>query len=134
MLDKAAFFLWKKNGHATMRNMIGYDPKEITVIHGCATGADTIGGECAKMRGCNVLEFPAPWGDVEGKPDYQIGTRADGSKYWKAAGPYRNRQMLAEGRPDIILAFHSDIANSKGTLDMIKASNKAGLEVRLYAG
>ena len=110
------------------------------LIHGDATGADRMSqkitledmnykGEPKK----DILVFPAPWDDIEGKPEYQLGTRKDGSKYWKAAGNFRNRQMLTEGKPELVLAFYDDIAKSKGTLDMIKAANKAGVEVRLYA-
>jgi hypothetical protein len=105
----------------------------IYVIEGEAPGADTLGRKVAEELGLKVLPFPAPWNDIEGKPAHQIGTRNDGSKYWKAAGPYRNQQMLTEGKPDIVLAFHNDIGNSKGTLDMIKRANKAGVEVRIYA-
>ena len=78
-----------------------------------------------------VKKYPAPWNDVEGKPTSQIGFRQDGTKYWKAAGPARNREMLKE-KPDIVLAFHNDIEKSKGTKDMVMAANKAGIIVCIY--
>ena len=50
----------------------------------------------------NIIKFPADW-----------------NKYGKAAGVLRNQQMLDEGHPDLVVYFHKDIENSKGTKDMI---------------
>ena len=101
---------------------------EIILIHGCCQGADEISekvlwyakricGICVDST-CyfNVVRFPADW-----------------DKYGKAAGLIRNQQMIDEGKPDIVLAFHNNIAKSKGTMDMIKRANAAGVEVRIYA-
>lgn len=112
-----------------------------TLIYGCCKGADRMSYNIVRKEfvtpigdvAFNVLPFPAPWDDIEGKPDYQIGVRQDGKKYWKYAGPFRNQQMIDEGKPDIVLAFHNNIAKSKGTMDMIKRANAAGIEVRIYA-
>ena len=89
--------------------------KYSTIIQGCAKGADSMAFDYADEYGIECLGFPADW-----------------NKYGKAAGPIRNQQMLDEGKPDLVLAFHNDIRNSKGTLDMISRANKAGIEVRLY--
>jgi hypothetical protein len=35
--------------------------------------------------------------------------------------------------PDLVLAFHPDLKNSKGTKDMVERAEKAGIEVRIYA-
>ena len=72
------------------------------VIEGAARGADQMAGEIASGMGIPVVEYPAQWG-----------------LYGKAAGNIRNQQMLDEGKPDFILAFHNDIQHSKGTKDMI---------------
>jgi hypothetical protein len=85
------------------------------VIEGEARGADTMGRLAAEDFGIPVLKFPANWG-----------------VYGKVAGPIRNRQMLSEGRPDLVLAFHNDIANSRGTKDMVKAAMKAGIETHVW--
>ena len=61
-----------------------------------------------------VLAFPADW-----------------DKYHKAAGHIRNQQMLTEGKPTLVLAFHHDLARSKGTKDMVRRALKAGLAVYL---
>ena len=87
------------------------------IIHGDARGADRIGAEAAKQLGVpkdRVLAFPADW-----------------NKYHKAAGPIRNSQMLAKGKPTLILAFHLDLQTSRGTRDMIIKGLKADLPVYL---
>jgi len=78
------------------------------IIHGDAKGADSLAGEWAKERGIECKPFPADW-----------------TRYKNAAGPIRNTQMLAEGKPQGVLAF----PGGNGTADMIKKSIKAGLLV-----
>lgn len=87
------------------------------IIHGDARGADRMGVEVAQKLGVSkdrILAFPAEW-----------------HKYHKAAGPIRNQQMLMEGKPTLVLAFHDHIVKSKGTKDMINISRKAGVPVFL---
>lgn len=84
------------------------------IIEGDARGADRLGGKAAEYFELPILKYPAPW-----------------STYGNAAGPIRNRQMLEEGKPDVVLAFHDDILNSKGTKNMMEISHKAGLQVIL---
>ena len=107
--------------HSRLTDNRGYSLREsVTIIHGNAPGADTLGKQAALDLGIpeeNILSFPADW-----------------KTHGKTAGPIRNKQMLAEGKPDIVLAFHDDIGRPNcGTLDMIKQANKAGVNVRLYA-
>jgi YspA, cpYpsA-related SLOG family len=92
--------------------LYGDDYIEI-IIHGGANGADTIAGDIAKKRFIPVKVYPADW-----------------KKHGKAAGSIRNQQMLDEGKPDIVLAFPDP--KSKGTWDMIRKANNAGIEVRVY--
>jgi hypothetical protein len=84
------------------------------VIEGEAKGADTQGRIAAARAGIPVLKFPADW-----------------LKYGKAAGPIRNRQMLNQGKPTVVLAFHNNIAESKGTADMVGIARAAGLHVEV---
>jgi len=84
------------------------------VIEGDARGADRIGGHIAAALGHEVLVFPAQW-----------------DKFHRAAGLIRNQQMLTEGKPDRVLAFHRDLARSKGTKDMVARSKWAGLPVEV---
>src|SRR3972149_6405940 len=74
-----------------------------TLIEGEARGADSIARDEAILAGIKVLPFPANW-----------------AKYGRAAGPIRNQQMLDEGQPDLVVAFHNDIDNSKGTKNMVE--------------
>lgn len=62
--------------------------------------------DVAKELGFIVLPFPADW-----------------SRYGRAAGPIRNRQMLDQ-KPSLVLAFHSDIAHSKGTADTVREAQR----------
>lgn len=108
-----------------MRNIINdiFDKGDI-LITGCAKGADTMAWEI-------ILE---DWVDFTGEPVIKVlPFPAYWNKYGKSAGIIRNKQMLDEGKPNLVLAFYNDISKSKGTLDMIKQSNKAGVEVRLYS-
>lgn len=77
-----------------------------TLIHGAARGADNLAAEWAVARGIPQQAFPARW-ETEGK----------------AAGPKRNRRMLAEGCPDIVVAF----AGGRGTEDMKRVARNAGV-------
>jgi hypothetical protein len=86
------------------------------VIEGGAKGADMCGREAAMTLNIPYQEFRARWED-----------------YGKGAGPIRNQQMLDEGQPDVVLAFHDDLPNSKGTKDMIRRAKKAGIPVRHYS-
>lgn len=88
-----------------------------TVIEGEARGADTLAREVAEEYGISVLAFPANW-----------------NKYGRAAGPIRNKQMLDEGKPDLVIAFHNNITESKGTKNMLSQARERGIPTRLYNG
>ena len=88
---------------------------DITIISGMAKGADTLALDWAAVNWCPVLEFPADW-----------------DKYGKRAGPIRNQQMLDEGKPDLVVAFHGkprDDGRKTGTQDMVERAKKVGVEV-----
>lgn len=80
------------------------------IIQGGARGADTHAKEWAQYYPKPFLHFPANW-----------------KKYGKAAGPIRNTQMLREGKPDLVIAFHDNIKKSKGTADMVRQARKASI-------
>lgn len=84
-----------------------------TVIHGAQKGADIIGSKVASKFGLIVTAFHPQW-----------------FRYGLGAGPIRNQQMLDE-HPDLVLAFHNDIENSKGTINMVRQARDAKIEVRL---
>jgi len=78
------------------------------LIHGAATGADTMAEKFGEWAGIPTKAYPADW-------------KAHG----KAAGPIRNAQMLEDGRPDIVVAFEG----GRGTADMIAKAERAGIPV-----
>jgi hypothetical protein len=57
------------------------------------------------------------------------------SKYGKSAGPKRNKKMIdvLDKDKDVLLAFHRDIASSKGTLNTINLAKNKGVKVFLYS-
>lgn len=85
-----------------------------TVIQGGQRGADTLAKQVAYELGLPVIQINAEW-----------------TKYGKAAGPIRNRLMLKED-PDLVIAFHEDVQNSKGTINMIVQARAAGKPVEIY--
>lgn len=78
------------------------------VIHGGARGADTHAGWAATAVDIPVAVYPADW-----------------ATHGRRAGPIRNAQMLAEGRPDAVLAF----PGGRGTADMVRQARAAGVPV-----
>lgn len=86
------------------------DHNEIILLHGAAKGADTLAGEVGASLDFRVVAIPADW-----------------ERYGRAAGPIRNRQMLDE-QPDLVIAFHDDIENSKGTKDCLMEAERRGID------
>lgn len=82
----------------------------LIVIHGGAKGADTLADDWAKSRGVHRESYHANW-----------------ERFGKAAGPVRNQLMIDEGKPELVVAFHDFLPNSKGTRDMVSRARKAGI-------
>lgn len=82
--------------------------KGLTIIHGNAPGADRAAGRWPEESWATVEVFPADW-----------------DKYGKAAGAVRNKQMLVEGKPDLVVAF----PGGKGTKNMIEQALHAKVPV-----
>ena len=74
------------------------------IIHGAATGADTIAGEWAASRGVQQMRFPI--------------TSQDWRRLGLVAGPMRNHRMLLVGKPDGVIAFRG----GAGTEDQVRRS------------
>jgi hypothetical protein len=68
------------------------------IIHGAASGADSLADRWAAEHNIPVHVFPADW-----------------MTHHRAAGPIRNKQMLDEGTPDVVVAF----PGNKGTRNMV---------------
>lgn len=102
-------------------------PDTVTLcIHGDAPGADTLAGGIAESLGFVVRAVPA-------HRKHTKNCKSDCNEYGgKSAIPIRNRKMLAV-RPDIILAFHTDIGASKGTADMVALGRAAKIKTRVFS-
>jgi hypothetical protein len=85
------------------------------MINGLARGADQMAVDWADAHDIWVEGYPAQW-----------------TQQGRAAGPIRNQQMLDEGRPELVLAFHDNLDESKGTKDMVTRARKAGITVLHY--
>jgi len=87
-----------------------------TLIHGGARGADRLSGIVAEELGIKVDKvYYANW-----------------PKYGRSAGPIRNQEMLTLGKPNLVLAFHPNLSQSKGTKDMVERATRAGVPVKLF--
>lgn len=105
------------NNKTRLWEMLDAYSKDIDlIIEGDACGADRMSREWGNDRGLMVMTFPADW-----------------NTYGKSAGPIRNRQMLKEGYPHIVFAFHNNIKSSKGTKDMIGIALKQSIPVLLVS-
>jgi len=83
--------------------------KEVEIIHGGATGADTLAGEWAYSRNMPVRIYLADW-----------------DSYGRAAGPIRNKEMLEDGKPDLVVAFPGGF----GTNNMVEQALNAKVPVQ----
>lgn len=88
-------------------NALNELPADTVIIHGGARGADEMAGKMAEdILGLEVEVYEADW-----------------ERYGRAAGPIRNKQMLDEGKPGLVIAFLKP--GSKGTKHMIKIAREA---------
>lgn len=94
----------------TMDYLLSNVKDDITIICGKARGADTLGEQYAKERGCTLQYFPADW-----------------ERYGRSAGYRRNVQMAENA--DALVAFWN--GKSMGTRHMISAAKSHGLRVRV---
>jgi len=102
-----------KDRQAIFRVLYGF-PKDTIIINGDCRGADKLSTEVAQELGFDVHSYPADWDNLG-----------------KAAGPLRNRAMLLQEEPDLVIAFHSNIKESKGTKDMCQYAKSQGVPVVL---
>ena len=100
---------------------------DITIISGTASGADSFAIDYAKDRGYKLIEKPAPWNDIKGKPPKEIRWNSRGEKYWIRAGEFRNIEMAEIG--NILILFWD--GKSKGSRNMLQEADKRGLKIRI---
>lgn len=98
----------------TALSRLGADCARCVLIHGGASGADTIAADWAKKLEWDVVAFPA---------------REDIYGPWPACGAKRNSALVA-ARPDVCLAF--PLPGSRGTWDAVRKAKSAGVRVVVY--
>lgn len=89
-----------------VRNILHQLPKDTIIIQGGCRGADTLAKEVSLELGFLIKTYYPEW-----------------NKYGKGAGVIRNRRMLEED-PNLVIAFHDHLEDSKGTLNMLTESRK----------
>jgi len=82
-----------------------------TLIYGVCRGADICAARWTNSVPVTTDAYPADW-----------------KKYGKAAGFIRNKQMLVEGKPDLVIAF----PGGAGTESMVGLAEEAGIRVIDY--
>jgi hypothetical protein len=98
-----------------IRSRLSQLPPGSEIIEGGAPGADKLSRFEALKLDMKVTEFPAEW-----------------KKYGRAAGPIRNRKMLDE-KPDLVIAFHPDLSQSRGTADTVREAKRRGIPVEVIS-
>ena len=88
-------------------------PYNTTIIEGGCKGADLLAREVSLEIGLELVEFPAIW-----------------KRYGKAAGHIRNIKML-NTKPDLLIAFHEDLKNSKGTKHIVDEAKRRGIKTEV---
>jgi hypothetical protein len=99
------------NDEGKVFSVLDYIHNEIKItgiVHGAASGADTLAGKWALSRSIPQIKFPAQW-----------------DLYGKSAGYIRNKEMLEKGKPNLVVAF----PGGKGTANMIKLAEDANVKV-----
>jgi predicted Rossmann-fold nucleotide-binding protein len=87
---------------------------KVTLIHGDAIGLDTIAAKEAQESFWWTEPYPV--------------TKEEWKTYGKKAGHLRNRKMLSESKPHILLSF----PGGNGTADCVKAALSMGIPVESF--
>ena len=89
-------------------------PPDVRVISGGAPGADYLAERARKKYNLDGKVYKANW-----------------TMFGKAAGPIRNRRMIEDESPYLVVAFHNYISRSRGTRDMLLKAKKKGIRYQL---
>jgi YspA, cpYpsA-related SLOG family len=93
---------------ALLEDRLAGIPAVAVIVEGGALGADRLAREFGQQRGITVETFSADW-----------------EKHGRAAGPIRNKRMLNEGNPNLVVAF----PGGRRTANMVKQAREAGVRV-----
>jgi hypothetical protein len=116
--------------------------RDWAIANGLAHGLDVptqgyVDTHCHHQRVGNLIRYPAHW-------DHNLGIGRSDHGPWKcdsackevtgrAAGAIRNKRQL-ESNPQVVLAWHHNIRESKGTLNMLMVAKKAGIPHYVIGG
>lgn len=89
--------------------------QHLFIVHGAASGVDTVAKMWAYRNGVAHAEFPAMW-----------------PTFGKRAGVVRNVLMFDIINPNLVLAFHEDLEKSRGTKHCMAEAEKRGIEVKYF--
>jgi hypothetical protein len=106
--DRTRFFHFMDRVLETIKGTGETPKRDVVIIHGAARGADTLADDYARERELRVIRYLADW-----------------KTHGRGAGPIRNKLMLTDGKPHVIIAFKG----GNGTADMIQQGKKAGVPV-----
>lgn len=109
-----------------MLNGIRSTNSKMVLIEGGAKGADDIAAKWAEMtlKPEEHLRFEAKWDEYEPKDRWR-------------AGHDRNRLMLEEGKPTLVLAFKDDFnwkMDNGGTENMVRIAKEAKVKTYVIQG
>ena len=93
----------------------GYEDEEGNLVR----GADRVAADVAReMSFTNIVAYPVEeW---------------EWRSYGKKAGPIRNVTMFQKEKPDVVLAFHDNLEESRGTKHMVEFARRKRTPVELY--
>jgi YspA, cpYpsA-related SLOG family len=100
-----------ENEEAVHRELIRFNWRQAisVIIHGGVSGAGALAEGWARRNGVAVVRYPPNW-----------------ECFGKKAEKLRNDFMLADSRPDCVIAF----PGGRDTADLIAKASAAGLQVR----
>lgn len=102
-----------KNAFTKLLNSNRWNANEIVLVSGnCPKGADKMAEDLFEEWGLKIEKHPADW-----------------ETYGKYAGIKRNHEMVDLGA-DVCMAFPT--SSSRGTIDCMKAAEKAGIKVFVF--
>lgn len=107
------------------RQLVELDPNAI-IVHGAASGADSVVALVADSLGMLVEAHPADWQGLCRDECKHKRRGVGGHSYCPAAGNYRNQEMADLGA-DLCIVF----PGGKGTADMVRRAKAAGIPIRM---
>lgn len=124
------------NDYSEMCERLDYvlsNQKEVVIVSGGASGADSLAERYAQERGYHCEVFPAKWDDIDNLSPSAIGYRQDGTPYRKKAGYERNVQMhkfISQYTKRGCICFWD--GQSSGTKHNFELANRYNTPLKVY--